>query len=71
MTHAERGRLGGNRTFQVHGAIHMEAIGRAGLHTTVQRYYGGDVGAYMRDLRARQGQQAEHDPHLGCRVSRA
>lgn len=68
LTHAERGRLGGLRTSARHGQVHMEAIGRAGLHGGVQRYYNGDVGAYMAALRARITTDAVFDPRLGCRV---
>jgi hypothetical protein len=39
----------------------------------VERYYGGDVHAYMADLRKRQGAGAQvtHDHRLGCRVAAA
>lgn len=65
MTAAERGRKGGKATVQRHGSTHMECIGRAGLHTTAERYYGGDVSAYMEALRGRQC-QGEFDPRLRC-----
>lgn len=68
-TAAERGKLGGQATYQRHGSMHMEAIGRAGFETTVERYYGGDVQAYMDALRQRQA-KGEHDPRLGCQVRR-
>jgi len=68
-TAAERGRLGGHTTYQRHGSMHMEAIGRAGFETTALRYFGGDVQAYMEALRQRQA-KGEHDPWLGCRVQR-
>lgn len=66
-TAAERGSIGGRITFQRHGSVHMEAIGRAGFWVTVERYYGGDVCAYMQALRERQG-KGQADPRLGCQV---
>jgi hypothetical protein len=69
MTAAERGSKGGKTTAQRHGSTHMECIGRAGLYTTAERYYGGDVYAYMKALRDRQ-RRGEFDPRLGCQVQR-
>lgn len=69
LTAAERGSLGGKTTHQRHGSMHMEAIGRAGFQTTVERYYGGDVQAYMNALRSRQA-GGEYDPRSQCRVRR-
>ncbi|MFC5849631.1 hypothetical protein [Deinococcus petrolearius] len=70
MTAAERGSKGGKTTVQRHGSTHMECIGRAGLYTTAERYYGGDVHAYMEALRDRQ-RRGEFDPRLGCQVQRS
>lgn len=69
LTPAERGRLGGQATYQRHGSMHVEAIGRAGFETTALRYYGGDARAYMDALRERQA-EGQPDPRLGCRVQR-
>ena len=70
MTAAERGSRGGKATALRHGSTHMECIGRAGLPTTAERYYGGDVHAYMEALRERQ-RRGEYDPRLGCWVQRS
>ena len=70
MTAAERGSKGGKTTVQRHGSTHMECIGRAGLYTTAERYYGGDVQAYMNALRSHQA-GGEYDPRSRCQVRRA
>ncbi|MDK2014693.1 MULTISPECIES: hypothetical protein [unclassified Deinococcus] len=68
-TAAERGRMGGTATATRHGAVHMEAIGRAGFWATVERHYGGDHQLYMQALRDRQA-KGQPDPALGCQVKR-
>ena len=67
MTAAERG---DKMTAQCHVSIHMECIGRAGLHTTAERYSGGDVYTCVEALRERQS-EGEDDPRLGCQVQRS
>lgn len=69
LTAAQRGSLGGRATHQRHGSMHMEAIGRAGFQATVERYYGGDVQAYMNALRSHQA-KGEYDPRSRCQVRR-
>ena len=68
-TAAERGRMGGTATAARHGAMHMEAIGRAGFWATALRHYGGDPHRYMETLRRRQSRSAL-DSRLGCPVVR-
>lgn len=68
-TAAERGRMGGTATAARHGAMHMEAIGRAGFWATALRHYGGDPHRYMETLR-RLKSKSEPDARLGCQVVR-
>ena len=67
----EAGAKGGQTTAQRYGADHMREVGRLGMIARAERDYGGDVGAMMRDLRARIRQPAEYDPKLRCYVKRA
>jgi hypothetical protein len=48
LTHAERGRMGGRRTFELYGREHMSTIGRAGFQAITHFASGGRLGALVR-----------------------
>ncbi|NJO12674.1 MAG: hypothetical protein HC872_03500 [Gammaproteobacteria bacterium] len=41
LNHAQRGRLGGQRTLSRHGHHHFECIGRFGYEVTLERHFAG------------------------------
>lgn len=53
MTPAQRGRLGGQATYNKYGVEHMRRIGSKGFKAVADKYFGGDTDALKKWLQDR------------------
>ena len=71
LDHAQRGRLGGQRTLACLGSHHFERIGRLGYEVTLERHFAGDALAMQTFLNRCRHTPTRYDERSRCHVRTA
>jgi hypothetical protein len=71
LDHAQRGRLGGQRTLARHGPHQFQCIGRLGYEVTLERHFAGDLNAMQTFLNRCRQSATRYDERTRCQVRSA